>query len=365
MHYHRTTEDEKHIISAWRYEGEYAIYDNIPYDEQKRLGRGFANPRNNFFSFYDGERIIGFVNLIDEGREVFFGIGVSPELCGQGYGQRMARAACGIASELFGEKPLYLEVRTWNSRAVRCYEKAGFRIVGTPFEQITGGGAGTFYRMIQGKACDAAFWEASWEGIEAARVSAYLEQFDMSSDRIIQYLKAQGAASVCDAGCGCGVFSLKLALHGFSVSGFDLSDAAVRLTRDLLKSKGYPSDGFRAADVLDTKYADGFFDAVISRDVLDHMPIRDATAAADELLRITRPGGCVLLTLDGTDDEYEAQPHERNADGDYLFTDGKWKGMVFHPYSPDEVKRLLPHGGFEIIDFSADGLTVIIKKQPA
>lgn len=47
------------------------------------------------------------------------------------------------------DKPLYLEVRTWNIRAVKCYEKAGFQIEGEPFELTTGIGTGMFYRMTK------------------------------------------------------------------------------------------------------------------------------------------------------------------------------------------------------------------------
>ncbi len=43
---------------------------------------------------------------------------------------------------------MYLEVRTWNQRAIACYEKAGFIIDGSVIEQETMSGAGKFYRMI-------------------------------------------------------------------------------------------------------------------------------------------------------------------------------------------------------------------------
>jgi len=41
-----------------------------------------------------------------------------------------------------------IEVRTWNSRAVKCYEKAGFIIDGEPIKQTTSIGEGVFYRMV-------------------------------------------------------------------------------------------------------------------------------------------------------------------------------------------------------------------------
>ena len=147
--YHKTTEEEKRIITQWTYEGPYAIYNSEPYEQQKKRGAGFANPRNNFYSFYADGGLIGFINLYEEETEVFFGIGVNPVCCGKGYGQQMTRMACGLSEQLFPGKPMYLEVRTWNTRAVRCYAKAGFCKTGEPIRQITSAGEGMFYRMVQ------------------------------------------------------------------------------------------------------------------------------------------------------------------------------------------------------------------------
>ena len=146
---HPTTEEEKILITEWKYEGEYSVYNAEPYEEQKKKGFGFANPQNHFYSFYDEKKLIGFINLYEEETEVFFGIGVKPEECGKGYGPQMTETACKISRGLFPGKPLYLEVRTWNQRAVRCYEKAGFHIVGEPIRQTTSAGEGVFYHMIR------------------------------------------------------------------------------------------------------------------------------------------------------------------------------------------------------------------------
>lgn len=109
--YHPTTEAEKEAICAWQYPGEYAMYNNPPYAEQKKHGYGFANPANNFYSFYDGETLVGFVNLSDEGSEVFFGIGAHPDHCGQGYGTQMTALAWDYPSGCI--------------RASRCIWKCG------------------------------------------------------------------------------------------------------------------------------------------------------------------------------------------------------------------------------------------------
>ena len=149
--YRTMTAEDKRAVCAWRYPGEYAVYDLPDYDEMCRMNASFvaAEREKNFVSFLEGDELIGFVNLLEEPEEVFVGIGVHPQKCGGGYGQQMLRMACDLSKTQYPGKPLYLEVRTWNARAVRCYEKAGFVIDGEPFTQVTGAGNGVFYRMIR------------------------------------------------------------------------------------------------------------------------------------------------------------------------------------------------------------------------
>ena len=112
---------------------------------------GFMNPQRekNYYGFWDESILVGFVNILEEKEEVFIGIGVNPDLCNKHYGQRMLLITYEISKKLYPNKPLYLEVRTWNIRAVKCYQKAGFRIDGQAYELTTGIGTGTFYRMIR------------------------------------------------------------------------------------------------------------------------------------------------------------------------------------------------------------------------
>ena len=133
--YHLMTEQEKELASSWQYEGEYAIYNEPSYQEQKEKGIGFGNPARdkNFYAYCDGQELVGFTNILEEQQAVFIGIGVRPDLCGHGYGQQMMKLAQTISQTLYPGKPLYLEVRSWNKRAIRCYEKAGFeRLVIVP-----------------------------------------------------------------------------------------------------------------------------------------------------------------------------------------------------------------------------------------
>lgn len=209
------------------------------------------------------------------------------------------------------------------------------------------------------------FWNQSWKHVDMNRVSEYIEHMKSSEplpDSMIDYLKGRQAKTVCDAGCGCGAYSLKLALNGFQVFGFDLSPVAVCLTKELLSSRNIAHGGFHARNILSTGFDDNQFDAVISRDVVDHMPFANGIAAIRELYRIVKKDGSMIVTLDRSDAEYETEPHITNADGDYIFTGGKWAGMVFRPYSEDEIARLVQVGTIVRLESAADGFLVVIVK---
>ena len=110
-----------------------------------------------------------------------------------------------------------------------------------------------------------------------------------------------------------------------------------------------------------TGYPDSQFDAVVSRDVLDHIPKLDAVQAIRELYRITKPGGILIFTLDALDEEYETEPHIVTEYGDYLFTEGKWKNMVFHPYSEAEIIGMVPEAVIQKED-SGEMIVKLVKQ---
>lgn len=141
----------KREICAWHYDGAYDLYDLPAYEEMKSRQTGFLDPKRekNYYGFWHEGTLVGFVNLREENREVFIGIGVNPDLCGKHYGRNILLASYELSKKQYPNKPLYLEVRTWNKRAIKCYEKAGFQIAGPAYELTTEIGTGTFYRMIK------------------------------------------------------------------------------------------------------------------------------------------------------------------------------------------------------------------------
>ncbi len=145
------TDEDKKEICSWKYEGEYAIYNLPSYEQLKNAQSGFMNPQkeHQYRVFLIDNKVIGYINLAEKDTEVFVGIGVHPEFCNKGYGKEILREAVSISAELYPHKILCLEVRSWNKRAIKCYQSAGFTIDGEAYEKITPIGKGEFYRMIK------------------------------------------------------------------------------------------------------------------------------------------------------------------------------------------------------------------------
>lgn len=145
----KLTEIQAKEISNWKYDGEYSIY-NLP-SWEKMIEEGYSlcddTKRERYIGFInENKELVGFVNLLDEGNSVFFGIGVNPNVCGIGIGKFITKMALIESQKRFPNKSVVLEVRTWNKRAVSCYKSQGFEIISTK-KQETMIGFGEFYVM--------------------------------------------------------------------------------------------------------------------------------------------------------------------------------------------------------------------------
>jgi SAM-dependent methyltransferase len=108
---------------------------------------------------------------------------------------------------------------------------------------------------------------------------------------------------VLDVGCGMGRGISRLLAEGYEAFGLDLPN----LSRFWAKA-GNDLDRFLAGDCGRLPFPDGFFDAVYSTGVIEHIGTSDGNSTlrpgywqarqcyADEILRVTRPGGRILIS---------------------------------------------------------------------
>lgn len=97
---------------------------------------------------------------------------------------------------------------------------------------------------------------------------------------------------VLDFGCGPGTISVGLAeavgADG-EVHGVDIEPSQIEIARAAAKAGGHDNATFRAGDVTDMPFADGYFDAAHCHTLLNHVP--DTRAALAEVRRVLKPGG--------------------------------------------------------------------------
>lgn len=108
---------------------------------------------------------------------------------------------------------------------------------------------------------------------------------------ILEMLNPGNGETILDAGCGTGVFVGDLIKAGARVAGLELSP--VMLRRALAKFTGqafYPVQG----DMVGLPFAENTFDRTVSNTAIEF--IEDARGAVDELFRVTRPGGVIVVT---------------------------------------------------------------------
>ena len=123
-----------------------------------------------------------------------------------------------------------------------------------------------------------------------------------------------------ELGCGTGVFLQKVAPHGASITGIDLS--ADLLERCAERMAGAAHVALVRGNAEKMPFADGTFDAVYGSSILHHL---DLDAALAEVRRVLRPGGRMAF----------AEPNILNPQVAVMFRLGLTK--KYFGVSPDEM----------------------------
>lgn len=133
------------------------------------------------------------------------------------------------------------------------------------------------------------------------------EDFVISGGRRVgpRFVKALSLAGdlrgkrILDVGCGRAEIVIQAAMRGADAYGIDYAQAAVDIARRALD--GIEDEAQRARthveqmDVKLLKFDDGFFDVVFMMDVVEHLYPHELAKAFDELKRVIRPGGRLVM----------------------------------------------------------------------
>ncbi len=151
------------IVDTWKYEKEYAIYDYINEADhmldQEGWGRGVFAVLDQVgtlvgelsIEFFDAQgQHTDYSDYCNEAltneRELWIGFGLRPDLVGQGQGGPFVMACVEYAIQNCRYRGEYIRlgVATFNQRAIKTYEKAGFQT----FEQTVGEIGGKSFECV-------------------------------------------------------------------------------------------------------------------------------------------------------------------------------------------------------------------------
>ena len=151
------------IVNTWKYENEYSIYDYSNEADHMLDEDGWSNGifavlnedkgliGELSIEFFDKQgqytdyRDFGNEKLIN-GRELWIGFGLRPDLVGKGLGTDFVTACVefAVAHYHYHGEYIRLGVAKFNQRAIKTYTRAGFR----EFDQTTGDIAGRMFEVI-------------------------------------------------------------------------------------------------------------------------------------------------------------------------------------------------------------------------
>lgn len=112
------------------------------------------------------------------------------------------------------------------------------------------------------------------------------------AEEVCDFGDLRAGERVLDVACGSGTAALVAARRYCEVAGIDYVPALLERARLRADAEGFDAE-FLEADAQDLPFADDSFDAVVSVYGVQFAP--DQHRAANEMLRVTRPGGRIVL----------------------------------------------------------------------
>ena len=161
---------------------------------------------------------------------------------------------------------------------------------------------------------------------------------------------------VLDFGSGIGRNALAHARLGHSVMVCDVAEAGVRFSLDRAREEGLdvtaaPCDGWMI------ELPSATVDAILAWSCLDHVTLEWATELALELSRVARPGALLLVSFDEDRSDDPESECEILEDRTHHYTSGRREGMLFRPYTNEEIKGLFADG-WELLEFEGVDMSV-------
>ncbi|MCU9614898.1 GNAT family N-acetyltransferase [Caldibacillus lycopersici] len=142
-----TQEQAEEIAFKWHYDGEYSFYDMEADREDLEEFIDRKSRGNSVYSVMINKELIGFYSFHKVNEVTYeIGLGMRPDLTGKGEGLNFLKSGLEFAKSKLKPEKLTLSVANFNERAIKVYQKVGFKKTNI-FMQPTNGSTFEFVKM--------------------------------------------------------------------------------------------------------------------------------------------------------------------------------------------------------------------------
>ncbi|MCS5428320.1 GNAT family N-acetyltransferase [Staphylococcus aureus] len=127
------------IADLWKYPEPYSFY-NLTEDIEDYNEIIDPNERKDrFFSIQEDNSLIGYFCIEMSNNSVSLGLGMKPDLTGNGKGKEFLTYIINFIKNKYNVKKITLSVADFNTRAFKVYRNSGFVVTGESENQSNGG----------------------------------------------------------------------------------------------------------------------------------------------------------------------------------------------------------------------------------
>jgi len=167
------------------------------------------------------------------------------------------------------------------------------------------------------------------------------EEPDKLVVNLIPILRRKNAKRILDLGCGAGRHVLYFAEKNFEAYGIDVSDTAIKKTKERLKERKLKSNAeLVKGDMKTLPYTSSCFDAVICINTIYHQRKREIEETISKIFRILKKGGIFLANFHSKRSSRYGKGIKVEEDT-FIDEHGPEKGVLHHYVDEKELKVLL------------------------
>lgn len=174
------------------------------------------------------------------------------------------------------------------------------------------------------------------------------------SEIVVQFVfrnfDRNGKTKILDLGCGAGIHVFFMGSENVVPYGIDFSDEGIEYTKQMLKEFGMGEfqENMKVGSLTELPYENDFFDGIICNGVLYYLDFGSIEKAVDEMKRVLKPNGKLLLVVRSNEDyrfnkKYEIEGEKNTiiiSEDDETKCAHSENGMLMHFFEEEELRSL-------------------------